>query len=178
MPIGTTDGTDTGRPDIARIVPDCGRVAVSEIDCDDFERDLLPVIRHLVMAKTGGRPGAWHIAYSLAVEKWGERIGFPVAHALARIVGALIDAPIGQRAFSDPLCTEARPWATPHEAAFLMMLHHMRRDNTPQARDCVESLTDGVLDPTLIRVSLTFARRFACGASEPRHARPALKVVV
>jgi hypothetical protein len=57
------------------------------------------------------------------------------------------------------------------------MLHHMRRDHTAKARDAVEALTHGQMNPDLIRASLSFADRFPSGARQRLRGTPALRVV-
>ncbi|WP_415918955.1 hypothetical protein [Tateyamaria sp. SN6-1] len=59
----------------------------------------------------------------------------------------------------------------------MTMLHHMRRDNTDKARDAVELLTHGRMDPDVIRTGLALAARFSAGAPALSAKRPALRVV-
>jgi hypothetical protein len=81
--------------------------------------------------------------------------------------------------FHDPLSLEDRAFVISDERVLIDMLHHMRRDETPAARDVVEMLTLGCMGPDIIRTGLSFANRFSCGVSRPSYhsEKPQLHVV-
>ncbi|MEO1109921.1 MAG: hypothetical protein AAFX90_18555 [Pseudomonadota bacterium] len=54
----------------------------------------------------------------------------------------------------------------------------MRRDITPLAREAVEDLTLGQLDPDVIRTGLTFANRFPAGNRPCAKPAPATRLRV
>ena len=83
----------------------------------------------------------------------------------------------GDFAFNDPLDLDTRDLLTADEAQFIAMLHHMRRDETGKARDAVDALTRGQMDPDLIRAGLSFADRFPSGARHRLRGTPDLRVV-
>lgn len=151
---------------------------VSEINCDTFELSLLPIIRHFLMALSGRRPDSWFLAYGIAAERLGERLGFPVAHGLAGIVERSVELLGAFPSFKDPLSADDRIVATEYEVAFLEMVHHMRRDQTPEARVRVGKLTRHRMDPGFIRASLAFAHRYRLGSPEnAKDETPRLKIV-
>lgn len=146
---------------------------------DDFERGLLAVTRHLVMSTNEAATQAWQHAFALAVERWGEDRGLAIAYNLHKVIRAVIDCRDDGLNVSDPLCLEGRELLTEDEENLLGMLHHMRRDNTANARDAVDRLTNGRMDPYVIRAGLSLANRFPSGHERQRHSgtRPMLKVV-
>lgn len=151
--------------------------AVSALGLDSFEQGLLPVLRQFLLACEDPRSQAWQSAYTIAAERWGEPAGLAAAQLLMKLLRAVLDCREGRFRFIDPLDLEAREGATPDEAALLRMLHHMRRDDTPPAREAVADVTLGQMDPHVIRAGLALAHRFAKGQREGRHAPPRLQVV-
>lgn len=147
--------------------------------CDAFERSLLPVIRHFLTTLDGSEPKGWHRAYSIAAENWSETLGLSVAHHLQKLLHAVTDCRPDDIDYRDPLCPEARLTVTEDEQFLIEMLHHMRRDQTAQARVCVDYLTRGRMDPDVIRGGLRFASRFSLGETGPRKTvtRPTLTLV-
>ncbi|MEL6100319.1 MAG: hypothetical protein AAFR68_03290 [Pseudomonadota bacterium] len=141
---------------------------------DDCERGLLAVARYFFLSRSVPEQQTWQVAFSVAVERWGPDIGLPIAFAMSKLVRAIGDART-DFASSDPFEARARESATFDEAVMMRMLHHMRRDQTPDARDAVEVLTRGLMDPHVVRAGLAVAARFGCGA--PVRRRPALRVV-
>lgn len=151
---------------------------VSKVKCDAFELSLLPVIRHFLMALTGQRADSWFLAYGIAAERLGERLGFPAAHALAGILERSVELLGTHPSFKDPLSADDRIVATEYEVAFLEMLHYMRRDQAPQARVRVGKLTRHRMDAGFIRASLAFAHRHRLGDPEnSKDETPRLKIV-
>lgn len=144
------------------------------IDCfpfDNFERGLLIVSRHHLDALRCPETQAWHLAYSIASERWGDGIGLPAAHLLARFLRYVVQSRDGAFDHIDPFCEHSRDLITTDEASLMLVLHYMRSDNTPAARQAVENLTLGRLDPDVIRSGLSFANRFPSGPSpEVKHA--------
>lgn len=144
---------------------------------DAFEIGLLSVARHHLDALRCPETQAWHLAYSIAAERWGDRIGLPAAHLLARFLRYVVQCRRDGFDYNDPFCEHNRDLVTLDEAALLHVLHFMRRDNTPAARDAVDALTNGRLDPDVIRSGLTFANRFPAGSETGVQAPVKLRVV-
>ncbi|MEM9639014.1 MAG: hypothetical protein AAGA94_15295 [Pseudomonadota bacterium] len=151
--------------------------ALNSIGCDSFERGLLAVARHFLNAFEDPKSQAWQHGYTVAVERWGETIGFPAAHAMSKLIRALLRGRADGISFFDPLCVEARTRVSADEALLMKMLHHMRRDQTSPARDAVEALTLGRMDPDVIRAGLSLASRFSAGCPAASVQRPSLRVV-
>ena len=151
-----------------------GGTDVSDLEIDEFERGLLAVSRYFFFCRAEPERQSWHVAFAVAVERWGPDIGLPVAFAMSTLVRALMDAR-ADYASLDPFAPEGRDRVSDDEALRLRMLHHMRREQTPDARDAVEALTQGCMDPHVIRAGLSLAARFGCAA--PVRQRPALRVV-
>ncbi len=146
---------------------------------DGFERGLLPVMRHFIHSFTEPETQAWQRAFSVATERWGRDQGLVLAHLVFKIIKATLHTrPLGL-AFNDPLCVETRQELTCDEHALLRMLHHMRRDETPAARDAVSELTGGYPDAHLIQAGLTLANQFPNNGVRPDQParRPTLRVV-
>jgi len=144
---------------------------------DDFEKGLLPVLRYFLMSFETPDSQAWQQAYAVASERWGEAIGLAAAQALMKLLRAVLESRDGQYSFIDSFDLEFRGTVTPDEAALLRMLHHMRRDQTPQAREAVADVTCGQMDPHVIRAGLAFASRFSAGQAVRRAETPRLRVV-
>ena len=132
---------------------------------DAFETGLLTVARHHLDALRCPETQAWHLAYSIAAERWGDSIGLPASHLLARFIKFVVACRTDGFEHNDPFCEQSRSLVTEDEAALMYALHYMRRDDTPAAREAVEALTKGRLDPDVIRSGLTFANRFPAGKS-------------
>ncbi|NVO56332.1 hypothetical protein HW561_11080 [Rhodobacteraceae bacterium B1Z28] len=150
-----------------------------QAEFDDFERGLLPVMRHFILSFAEPETLAWQQAYSIAIERWGQDQGLNLAHLVFKIVKATLHCRPEGLAFNDPLCVDYRLEVTCDERALLKMVHHMRRDETPAARDAVGQITGGYPDAHLIQAGLTLANRFPTG-SAPRNQpprRPVLRVI-
>ena len=161
-------------------VPEEGLCHLEDLHCDPFELGLLPVSRHFLTGASATEPLKWQRGYSVAVDQWGESVGFPAAHLLLSVLEAANTARDGMFRFQDPRNPQADHTATEDEALLIRMLHHMRRDQTPQARRCVEFLTAGQMNVDLVRTGLSFARRFQAGAPVGHFRqvrRPMLQVV-
>ncbi|WP_412563194.1 hypothetical protein [Thalassobius sp. MITS945101] len=146
---------------------------------DSFELGLLPVLRHLLTSFHSPESHAWFRAQTVSVERWGENVGLAVCFRLQALVRMLMEARGPTLLFIDPLDVEQRCFISADEETLLWMLHYMRRDRTPKARDAVEKLTRGQMDPHLIREGLKFAARFPAagtGAAKP-YSGPRLSVV-
>ncbi|MEM9576932.1 MAG: hypothetical protein AAF999_07945 [Pseudomonadota bacterium] len=162
------------------MTPHPNLLRVNQLPCDAFERALLPVLRHHLNDYADPRLASGHRAFVVAVERWGEPIGLSVAFHLQKLVRAILQCRPEGLEFHDPLCLDSKEAVTDDERLLIDMLHHMRRDQTARARDRVYQITDGRMDPDVIRTGLQFAQRFACGVSgemRPRAAKPILKVV-
>jgi len=152
---------------------------LEHLGLDTFERSCLPILRHFCEAHANPNTQAWHRAFILAVECWGETLGLAAAHLLSKYMRAVLKARADGFSFQDPLDIDKRGFVTEDEAHLLTVLHHMRRDQTGSARDAVADLTLGQMDPYVIRAGLTFAARFSKGAPVNNHAQKgaALRVV-
>lgn len=137
--------------------------SIEQLSCDAFERRLLPIARHFLSSFESPEHHAWHRAYSIAAEQWQETLGLSIAHHLQKVIRAILRCRTDGIAFQDPLCPEARAMVTVDERMLIDMLHSMRRDHTEAARNCVEALTHGRMDPDVIRTGLSFAARFSVG---------------
>ncbi len=150
---------------------------VASLGIDEFEQGLLPVLRHFLLAHADPRQQAWQSAYTIAAERWGETLGLAAAHMAMKLLRAVVECRDGQFACISPFDLENRACVTADEAALLRMLHHMRRDETPPARDAVVEVTQGQMDPHVIRAGLALAHRFAVGRPGGRPQAPRLQVV-
>ncbi len=146
---------------------------------DGFERGLLPVMRHFILNFTEPETQAWQHAFSVATERWGRDQGLVLAHMVFKVIKATLHIRPSGLAFNDPLCVETRQELTCDECALLRMLHHMRRDETPAARDALNELTGGYPDAHLIQAGLTLASQFPTSGVRPGQParRPILRVV-
>jgi hypothetical protein len=151
---------------------------LSALGLDEFEHGLLVLSRHFLSGYETYNTKAWNSAYIIAVERWGERIGLPVAFAVMKLIEALSKTRTDAVSYLDPLRIEYKSVVTDDEAALMTMLHHMRRDATAPARDAVEALCAGVLEPNVIRAGLSLAARFSCGAPRSQFAEPAPQLSV
>ncbi|WP_405117391.1 hypothetical protein L0Z64_03980 [Phaeobacter sp. BS23] len=152
-------------PAAATVSP--GEAALADLGLDAFEAALLPQLRHFNTCLQTPQSQAWQLAYRSASERWGDIFGLAVAHALFKVVRCLYDLRGHHYVGHDALTLETRTVVTADEAAFLRMIHHMRRDDTPAARDAVADLTGGWMDPHVIRAALSFADRFPAGKAHP-----------
>lgn len=146
---------------------------------DAFELGLLPVLRHLLVNYQRPETQSWIRAQTIAVERWGETVGLAACHRMQGVIRCLWDVREGKIAFMDPLDLKQRGYVTEDEETCLWMLHYMRRDNTAKARDAVERLTHGLMDPHLVREGLKLAARFPAAGTgtAPRPATPRLQIV-
>lgn len=159
------------------ITPELAQAPLVTFGFDSFEVRLVSVMRHFVTAANAPGSQAWHRGFVIAAENWGETHGLAVAHALWPVVREVLALRQGDFAFNDPLDLDTRDLLTADEAQFIAMLHHMRRDETGKARDAVDALTRGQMDPDLIRAGLSFADRFPSGARHRLRGTPSLRVV-
>lgn len=161
------------------MTPHLNQMPLSFCGLDDFEEGLLPILRHFMMALTDPDCQAWQYAFRIATERWGETLGLAVAHALFRLVQHTFKARRQPFECIDPMTIDRRAFVTRDEQAFLQMLHHMRRDETPRAREAVANVTGCTMDPDVIRSGLSFADRFPAGLRERRKVgqKPNLRVV-
>lgn len=151
--------------------------ALSALGLDDFEQGLLPVLRQFLLSHDQPQGQAWQQAYLIAVERWGEALGLPAALAAMKLVQAVLECRGEGFCFVDPFDLDHRAEVSRDEAALLRMLHHMRRDETPLAREAVADVTLGQMDPHVIRAGLSLANRFSKGQSPARATPPRLRVV-
>lgn len=155
------------------------RIPLALCDLDEFEEGLLPVLRHFMLTLAHPERQTWQFAYKIAGERWGETMGLPVAQAMFKLVQFTVAARRNSFEAIDPFALEERAFVTRDERAFLQMLHHMRRDETPRAREAVADVTGCTMDPDVIRAGLSFADRFPAGETRPKSAvgRPSLQLV-
>ncbi|MBO6919203.1 MAG: hypothetical protein JJ858_12280 [Rhizobiaceae bacterium] len=138
-------------------------VLIDTLPFDEFELGLLAVLRHFSKSYTVPENQTWQHAYLIAAERWGERIGLSTAYALMKVIQAVSRCRPNGLHVQDPLCISARKHATEDEIALIGMLHHMRRDETPQARNFIQTLAYGRNDPAIVHAGLSFASRFSLG---------------
>ncbi len=155
-----------------------GQRALRLAGCDDFEIGLLSVIRHLNVGLDLADPMAWRRAYEIASERWGDAIGLPAAHALMKLMMAVHDCREDAFQTRDPLCLKDRECITDDEVHLIAMLHYMRRDRTAAAREAVEDVTQGLMDPHVIRAGLAFAHRFSAGQGTDTSSSRAPKLTI
>jgi len=159
------------------LTPELAQAPLVAFGFDPFETRLVSIMRHFVTAANAPGSQAWHRAFIIAAENWGEAHGLAVAHTLWPVVREVLELRSGDFTSNDPLDLDTRDLLSADEAQFIAMLHHMRRDDTAKARDAVEALTHGQMDPDLIRAGLSFADRFPSGARQRLRGAPALRVV-
>jgi hypothetical protein len=140
---------------------------IETLGFDEFELGLLAVLRHFSKSYEMPENQTWQHAYLIAAERWGERIGLSTAYALMKVLQAVCRCRPNGLNVQDPLCAFAKKHVTEDEIAFIGMLHHMRRDETPQARNFVQTLAYGRNDPAIIHAGLSFASRFSLGKRRP-----------
>lgn len=153
--------------------------SVGRLGLDEFERWTLQIIRQFLVAHQNPESQTWHNAFLFAVERWGEPLGLAAAHLASKYVKAVLRFRGNGITFNDPLDVHIRDFATEDEALIMAVLHYMRRDQKSYARDAVAALTQGQMDPDVIRNGLSFAARFSVG-TPPRSATsrvPELSVV-
>ncbi|MEM9434642.1 MAG: hypothetical protein AAGA12_12040 [Pseudomonadota bacterium] len=136
---------------------------LNALNYDPFERGLLRVTRYIFLGCEDAGSLGWQKAVTVAIERWGDRVGYPVAHLLSKVVTAVLRARTDGISIHDPFDLNARNEITDDEVYFMDMLHHMRRDNVDKARNSVELLTGGRMDPDVIRAGLELSHRFASG---------------
>lgn len=146
-------------------IPSSDAVPLETLALDPFESGLLAVLRHFLTAYARPELQGWQTAFQLASERWGDARGPQIAMGLLPVLQALRRARRGDFDFANPLCVTCRAYVTGTEAAFLTMLHTMRRDRADQARPAVLSLTEGTMDPGLIQAALAFAARHPAAPS-------------
>ena len=160
-----------------KITPDLSHQPLITLDTDAFEQQLLSPLRHLLTTWFAPQTQGWFRADIIATENLGPVAGPAAIRLLWPVVDALCNLRCGEVFFNDPLDMEQRTLVTRHEALVLHMIHHMRRDDTGAARDTVALLTDGCMDPDLIRAGLSFAHRFPLGVPAGAQERPRLRVI-
>ena len=146
---------------LARLSDDL--VLIETLPFDDFELGLLSVLRHFSKSYETPEQQTWQHAYMIAAERWGERIGLSTAYALMKVMQAVSRCRPGGLNVQDPLCPDAKMYASVDEVAFISMLHHMRRDEAQHARGFIQTLAFGRNDPAIIHAGLSFAHRFSLG---------------
>lgn len=155
---------------------------LSELHADGFEIGLIAVMRHFLMARQQPDSQAWELAFQTAVERWGDEIGLPAAFKSSALIRAMLKVRHTAFDYCDPLDLDQRGLVSDDEVLLIRMIHHMRRDNTTAARDAVEQLAHGRMDPDLIRAGLALAHRFPAGITAQNlrgrsTKRPVLKIV-
>ena len=154
-------------------------LAAKHLPLGEFERGLLAISRNLFLsfAEPGGQ--SWQIAFKIAEERLGETLGLSAAHLTVKLVRAILRSRTIPFEFTDPVDADQRSVVTYDEVCLMSMIHHKRRDQTAPARAALEELTNGHMDPEVIRAGLGLASRFSKGASvdtRPRN-KPRLTIV-
>lgn len=140
-------------------LPSDDAVPLASLGLDGFETGVLAVVRHFLNSFTRPETQGWRSAYAIAVERWGEAKGLPVAQGALGLLDAVRQARRASFRFANPLCVTCRGLVTGEEAALMEMLHAMRRDRADLARPAAARLGEGRLDPALLVVALAFAAR-------------------
>jgi hypothetical protein len=135
-------------------------VLVDTLALDDLELGVLSVLRHFLTSFAQPDTQAWTVAFTIATERWGVAEGPRLAQGVLAVLQALMNCRSTGLRFSNPMCEGCRLRATCDEAAFMTMLHCMRRDRTAEARAALAELTFGRMDSTLIQTGLALASRF------------------
>ncbi|WP_323041434.1 hypothetical protein [Gemmobacter sp.] len=144
-----------------------GTIALDSLRPDGTETGLLAVTRHLLVTLADPATQAWHLAFGIAAERWGQGEGPRIAMAAYALVAALARARTVPVRHCDPLSPEDRTRATPEEAALIGMIRAMQRDLTDEARRHVAALTGGRMDAAVIGAGLTLARALPRPATRP-----------
>ncbi len=139
---------------------------VEALALDEMETGLLAVLRHFLTAFSRPETHAWQSAFTIAAERWGVARGPQIAQSLLAVLHAVRHSRQTDFRFTNPLCLHCRDTVTPEEAAFIRMIHAMRRDQNAEARGAVLDLAEGVMDPMLIQAGLAFAARFPAEGSD------------
>ncbi len=142
---------------------------------DPMMKALLPVLRHFFSALNDPPSQGWRHGYEVAIGIWGQGRGLSIAHAVQKFTYDLMRCGETALHFNDPLDIYARPLLTPDERTVLLLLSYMRADNTGKAREVIEGLHQGMIDPILVRHGLALAAMM--DATPARHAVPKLRVV-
>lgn len=143
----------------------------SRYGLDAFEVGVLAVARQFLHSLSDPKSQSWQHGFSIAIERWGEEIGLSVAHRVFKLLRAVSQCRPEGLSFCDPLSLDQRDTLTSDELSLLQMVHHMRRDNTSEAREALDRLTHGRRDPYVIQSGLALANRVPAGMGRP--ARPA-----
>ncbi|MEL6467685.1 MAG: hypothetical protein AAFO78_02920 [Pseudomonadota bacterium] len=150
--------------DLVNYKSDTNPTLLDALPFDDFEKSLLPLVRHFVgTLETGDAIECCHI-YDRAIQTWGDPVGLSIAHILQKLILALKrsrNCPL--QCFYPAHCDDPK-FISENERSLLTMLHHMRRDQTKGARDALDKLAFGKRDPKVIQTALTFSNRYAAGA--------------
>ncbi|MGR3761626.1 hypothetical protein ACUXV3_16080 [Roseobacteraceae bacterium NS-SX3] len=158
--------------------PAAGGLPLAACGLDGFETALLPLLRHFMISLQQPGTQFWQHAFKIAAERWGSTFGLAAAQALFEVIRGVHGHRGAAFACHDPFRLETRQNLTADEAAFLQMIHSMRRDRTPAARVALAGVMAGRLDPDVIRAGLSFARRFPAGqGAQPPAAGGRLRVV-
>ncbi len=144
-----------------------GTLWLEALALDEAETGVLAVVRHLLTTLADPATQAWHLAFGIAAERWGQAEGPRIAMAAYALVAAVARARAVPFRHCDPLDTEDRRRATAEEAALARMIRAMRRDLTAEARRHVAALTGGRMDPGVIGAGLTLARSLPRPADRP-----------
>lgn len=139
--------------------PSADAFPLVELGLDPFETDLLAILRHFFAAFTRPDSQAWQTAFAMAGERWGEALGPQIAAGGLGLLQSLRKARQREFTFANPLCRGCREMVTGDEAHLMRMVQALRRDRTDLARPEVQALTEGTMDPVLIRSGLAFAAR-------------------
>ena len=108
--------------------------SIDTLSLDEFEHGLLALSRHFVMGYEDGNRKSWNSAYIIAVERWGERIGLPVAFAVMKLIGVLMRLRPDIEVL-DPFIAENKTCVTGDEHALMLMVHYMRRARVASHHD-------------------------------------------
>lgn len=152
---------------------------LSEMPFDEFERGCLIILRYFFDTYRSPKRQLWRNGYAVAAERWGEAIGLRAAHGLQKVAHSIKRCCRDDFDFLPPLDVSSKEIITLDEEAAVEMIHLMRRGQTALARNAVDDLTRGRMDPDIIRDALAFAASFPVGSSTKPNRRdgPRLHVV-
>ena len=123
----TSNQSQTAQAQETQVAAKSNRVLLALCDLDSFEEGLLPVLRHFLQCLAQPERQSWQFAYKIAVERWGESQGLPIAHALFKLVQFTLKARRVGFDTIDPLELDDRAFVTRDEQAFLLIASLLAR---------------------------------------------------
>lgn len=165
--------------EVATVLSSDTSMTTENLEIDDFEFGLLTVARYFLDGLRTNSAENWQNAYTNASGRWGEHIGLPAALYLWPLLRSVLKCKRDVFLFHDPRINEMQSFITEDESLLVRAIHHMRRDQTPHARQAVLELCDGVIDPDTVKAGLVLSARFAIDPQNVRipNQKPRLQLV-